>query len=128
MPHQPSQRRHEAPIRRVNPSGQVRWVARYTDRHGKLKSAGTFALRREAQDAIDAAYERQHTAPVRTDTLGSYVALWPDVHPRSKRTNAENAWRIGVVLGIEVEGVELRDWTARDLRRRHTLAVQAALL
>src|SRR3954467_643490 len=110
MQKQRTQRRHETPTRRVNPAGGVRWVARYTDRQGQQKSAGTFALKRDAQDAIDAAYDREHTRPTRTDTLGAYAELWPNVHPRSKRTNAENAWRIGVVLAIEVEGVALRDW------------------
>jgi integrase len=47
---------------------------------------------------------------------------------RSERTNAENAWRIGVVLKIAVEGVELRQWPMSDIRRRHALAVQAKLL
>ena len=65
---------------------------------------------------------------MRTDTLGAYAELWPSVHPRSKRTNNENLWRIGVVLAIEIEGIELRHWLMSDVRRRHTLAVQARLL
>ena len=82
-----------------------------------------------AQHAIDAAYERESKPrPVRTDTLGAYAELWPSVHPRSKRTNDENLWRIGVVLAIEIEGIELRHWLMSDVRRRHTLAVQARLL
>jgi integrase len=133
-------RHHETPIRRVNPSGEVRWVARYTNRHGQRKSAGTFKLRGAcrqpsrggdccAQHAIDAACERESAPrPVSTDTLGGYATLWPKVHPRSKRTNDENAWRIGVVLAIEIEGVELRHWPMNDLRRRHALEVQATLL
>jgi hypothetical protein len=74
-------RRDETPTKRVNPSGKVRWVARYTNRHGQLKSAGTFDLRGAcrrpsltgdccAQHAIDAAYEREATQPARLDTLG----------------------------------------------------------
>jgi integrase len=121
-------RRHEAPIKRVNPSGKTVWMARYTDRHGKRKKAGTFALKRYAQAAIDAAYERERTTPTRVDTLGGYAAVWPSVHPRSERTNTENAWRIGVVLAIEVEGVELRHWPMSEIRRRHALAVQGKLL
>jgi hypothetical protein len=121
-------RRHETPIPRINPSGRKVWVARYTNRHGQRKSAGTYDLKREAQDAIDAAYERESTTPTRTDTLGGYAALWPSVHPRSKRTNAENDWRIGVVLQIEIDGLELRHWPMSDIRRRHALAVQAKLL
>ena len=65
---------------------------------------------------------------MRADTLGAYAELWPGVHPRSKRTNDENLWRIGVVLAIEIEGIELRHWLMSDVRRRHTLAVQARLL
>jgi integrase len=122
-------------------------VARYTDRDGLRKKAGTFKLKGPcrtpvegywsgstwvgccAQHAIDAAYERECTPrPMRTDTLGGYAEVWPNVHPRSKRTNAENVWRIGVVLRIEIERVELRHWVMGDLRRRHTLAVQARLL
>src|SRR5262249_20497616 len=120
--------RHEKPIRRVNPSGETRWVARWTNKQGKRQSAGTFALRRDAQDAIDAAYEAETSRPVSLDTLGGYAALWPRVHPRSERTNTENQWRIGVVLDIEVEGVKLRDWPLTEIRRRHALAVQARLL
>lgn len=126
MHDKPSKRRHEAPIKRVNPSGKTVWVARYTDRHGRRKSAGTFDLKRDAQSAIDAAYDSAQ--PARTDTLGGYARLWPSVHPRSERTNTENAWRIGVVLAIDVEGLPLRHWPMSDVRRRHALAVQAMLL
>ena len=83
---------------------------------------------REAQAAIDAAYAAESTTPTRTDTLGGYVALWRKIHPRSERTNTDNAWRIGVVLAMELEGLELRHWPMSDLRRRHALAVQAKLL
>ena len=140
-------RRRETPTKRRNPSGDVRWVARYTNRDGQRKTAGTFKLKGPcrtpadgywsdstwvgccAQHAIDAAYERESKPrPVRTDTLGAYAGLWPSVHPRSKRTNDENLWRIGVVLAIEIEGIELRHWVMSDVRRRHTLGVQARLL
>src|SRR6478736_829986 len=133
-------RRRETPTKRRNPSGDVRWVARYTNRDGRRKTAGTFKLKGPcrtpadgywsdstwvgccAQHAIDAAYERESKPrPVRTDTLGAYAELWPSVHPRSKRTNDENLWRIGVVLAIEIEGIELRHWLMSDVRRRHTL-------
>jgi integrase len=147
MQSRPIRRHHETPSRRVNPSGQVRWEARYTDRHGKRNRAGTFKLKGPcrtpveghwsgsrwigccAQHAIDAAYERESAPrPARTDTVGGYAELWPKIHPRSERTNVENAWRIGVVLAIEVEGMPLRDWHISEVRRRHALAVQAALL
>jgi integrase len=61
-------------------------------------------------------------------TLGDYTKRWPTIHPRAKRTNAENTWRIGVVLAIEIEGCELRDWPIAEIRRKHALAVQAELL
>jgi hypothetical protein len=48
----------ETPIRRVNPSGAVVWVARYTNSSSRRKSAGTFKRKRDAQAAIDAAYGR----------------------------------------------------------------------
>ena len=144
---QRNHRHRETPTKRRNPSGDVRWVARYTSHDGQRKKAGTFRLKGPcrapvegywsdstwvgccAQHAIDAAYERESKPrPVRTDTLGAYAELWPSVHPRSKRTNDENLWRIGVVLAIEIEGIELRHWLMSDVRRRHTLAVQARLL
>jgi integrase len=144
---QRTHRHRETPTKRRNPSGDVRWVARYTNRYGQRKKAGTFKLKgpcREpveghwsgsiwvgccAQHAIDAAYDRESKPqPIRTDTLGGYAELWPKVRPRAKRTNDENAWRIGVVLAIEIEGVELRDWPMNEIRRRHALAVQAELL
>jgi integrase len=121
-------KRHETPLKRTNPSGKTVWVGRWTDRHGKRKSAGTYDLRRDAQDAIDAAYEAETARPVSLDTLGGYAALWPKVHPRSERTNTENAYRVGVVLALEIDGVELRHWPMADVRRRHALQVQAKLL
>lgn len=128
MQSNPNQRRHETPLKRVNPSGKAVWVARYTDRLGKRKSTGTFELKRDAQSAIDAAYEHQSTRPLRIDTLGGYASTWTARHPRSERTNTENTWRIGVVLGIEIDGVPLRHWPLSDIRRRHALQVQDTLL
>ena len=110
-------RHRETPTRRVNPSGKAVWVARYTDRDGRRRSAGTFELKRDAQAAIDAAYER----PDRAETLGEYFETWIDRHPRSQRTNDTNGHRISRLLDAKVEGVRLRDWVYRDLRRRHAL-------
>ena len=111
--------RREAPIKRVNPSGEVRWVARYTRRDGKRKSAGTFTRLRDAQKAIDEAYE----LPERFDTFGAYFETWPARHPRSERTNATNTHRISRVLDVELEGRPLRDWPYPELRRRHMVAL-----
>jgi hypothetical protein len=36
-------------VRRVNPSGKLVWVARYTDRNGRRRSAGTYALKRDGR-------------------------------------------------------------------------------
>lgn len=120
-------RHREAPVKRRNPSGEVVWVARYTGRDGKRHVAkptwnrrkGTFARKAEAQRAIEEAYGLAD----RPDTLGEYAATWTTRHPRSERTNATNEHRIGRVLEVEVEGVSLKQWPLRELRRRHALAL-----
>jgi hypothetical protein len=125
-------RRRESPIKRVNPSGELVWVARYTGRDGRRRIAkpiwnggkGTFDRKREAQQAIDEAYERSD----RAETVGQFFATWTDRFPRSDRTNATNEHRIGRVLDVPLEGVALRDWPFRDLRRRHALALIYHLL
>lgn len=119
--------RHESPIRRRNPSGKVVWVARYTGRDGRHHIAkpswnrgkGTFARKGEAQKAIDEAYGLSD----RPDTLGDYFETWTERHPRSERTNDTYNHRIGRVADVVVEGIALRDWPLRELRRRHTLAL-----
>jgi integrase len=118
--------RRESPKRRVNPSGRVVWIARYTARDGRriAKPAwnggkGTFDLRRDAQRAIDEAYQ----LPERSDTVGAYFATWTDRHPRADRTNATNDHRVGRVLDVEVDGILFRDWPLHELRRRHALAL-----
>jgi len=119
--------RREAPTKRRNPSGEIVWVARYTGRDGKRqvarprwnKGKGTFALKREAQQAIDEAYGLSD----RPDTLGEYFATWSTHHPRSERTNETNEHRISRVLEVEVEGIPLKQWPMRELRRRHALAL-----
>jgi len=124
--------RHESPIKRRNPSGKVVWVARYTGRDGKHRIAkpswnrgkGTFKRRGEAQQAIDEAYGLSD----RPDTLGDYFATWTDCHPRSERTNETNEHRISRATEIEIEGVALKDWPMRELRRRHALTVVDHLL
>lgn len=110
-------RHRERPIKRVNPSGRTRWVARYTAADSRRLSAGTFRLEREAQDAIDAAYEIPRTP----DTVGAYLAGWTTRHPRTERTNDTNEHRIGRVLDVKLEGRQLRHWPIAELRRRHAL-------
>src|SRR4051812_2363317 len=99
-------RHHETPTRRVNPSGKVVWIARYTTPDGSRTSAGTFPLKRDAQAAIDDAYDR----PQSPDTLGAYFKTWTQRHPRSKRTNDTNEHRISRVLDVQVDGCKLRHW------------------
>jgi len=119
--------RRESPVKRRNPSGEIVWVARYTGRDGKRRvgkphwngGKGTFERKHEAQQAIDEAYGISD----RPDTLGGYFATWTDRHPRSERTNATNEHRISRVLDIEVEGIPLKEWPMRELRRRHALAL-----
>lgn len=119
--------RREKPIKRRNPSGEIVWMARYTGRHGKRRIAkptwnrgkGTFRRKADAQKAIDEAYGLSD----RPDTLGDYAATWTERHPRSERTNATNDHRIGRVAEVEIEGIPLKDWPLRELRRRHTLAL-----
>jgi integrase len=73
----------------------------------------------DAQKAIDEAYGLSD----RPDTLGDYFATWIERHPRSERTNATYEHRVSRVTGVEVEGIALKDWPLRDLRRRHALAL-----
>jgi hypothetical protein len=119
--------RREKPIKRRNPSGEIVWMARYTGRDGKRHIAkptwnrgkGTFRRKADAQKAIDEAYGLSD----RPDTLGDYSATWTERHPRSERTNATNDHRISRVADVEIEGIPLKDWPLRELRRRHTLAL-----
>jgi integrase len=120
-------RRREVPVKRRNPSGEIVWVARYTGKDGRRHIAkprwnggkGTFSLKREAQEAIDEAYGLSD----RPDTLGEYFSTWTTRHPRSERTNATNEHRVGRVLEVEIEGLPLKQWPMRELRRRHALAL-----
>jgi len=120
-------RRRESPIKRVNPSGEVVWLARYTGRDGKRRIAkpswnggrGTFKLRREAQRAIDEGYG----LPDRPDTLGQYFSTWTERYPRAERTNRTNEGRVRAVLDVEIEGRPIREWPYRELRRRHALVL-----
>ena len=117
-------RHRETPVRRVNPSGTVVWVARYTNSAGDRKSAGTFRRKRDAQAAIDAAYGRAE----RVENVGGYFQRWPRFHPRAERTQRTNEHRITRALGVEIDGVPLREWAYTDLRRRHALALIDVLL
>jgi len=83
------------------------------------RGKGTFDRKADAQRAIDEAYGLSD----RPDTLGSYFATWTERHPRSERTNATNEHRISRVADVEVDGIALKDWPMRELRRRHALVL-----
>lgn len=129
-------RRNEKPLRRAT-GAKVRWVARYTDRDGKRKSAGTFAKEGPckkptgdgqccAQHAIWHAYE---TAPVvgveARVTVGAYYQGveprdgWLDRHPRPERTEMGYRGRVAAVLEVDVEGQPFAAWPLADLKRKH---------
>src|SRR3954470_19082774 len=92
-------RRDETPVRRVNPSGKTRFVARYTSQDGNRRSAGTFEkegpCKRPAKDgqccaqhAIWAAYEADQKPEAETPpvTVRAYFEeAWLQRHPRSQR-------------------------------------------
>jgi len=119
--------RRESPVKRRNPSGMWCLPSRYTGRDGKHHIAkptwnrgkGTFKRKHEARQAIDEAYGLSD----RPDTLGEYAAAWIECHPRSERTNATSDLRVSRVLDVEIEGIVLKDWPMRELRRRHALAL-----
>jgi integrase len=120
---------HQAPYRRTYADGRFVWVARFYDRAGKARYAkprwhgykSSFALRRDAQRAIDEALERLYQGAQSRRGVGEYFRSWVDRHPRSERTNKTNTDRISSVLDVEIEGLPLRDWEFDELRRRHVL-------
>lgn len=113
------------PKKRIMANGKTVWIARYKDHHGKVRIAkpewnggnGTFALKREAQRAIDEAIA--HRTPERASTVAGYLDRWLRDRPRSERTDRTNEGRIRNVLRLEVDGLELSEWDMRELRRRH---------
>lgn len=124
------QRRHETPLRRVNPSGKIVWVARYTGRDGKRHVAkpdwnrgkGTFDLKRDAQRAIDEAYDGEW-APTGATTVGDYFAGWLREHPRSERTDVSYDQRVRYVLDVKLDGRPFRDWPIGGVERKHAVAL-----
>lgn len=128
--------RPEKPIRRVNPSGRVVWVARYTGRDGRRKVAkppwnrgkGTFRRQADAQRAIVEAYDLEFGLIARPESVGGYVETWTSRRPRSDRTNRTNLYRISRVLDVEVEGRPLKHWNLDELRRRHVLILVDEML
>lgn len=110
------------------------WQARWTDKTGKVRTGyapdihGTYRLKRDAQKAIDMAYELDEGAAVNPDTVGGYFETWTANRPRSRVTNRTNEGRIKAILDVKLEGVALRDWRFETLRRRHATALVAHML
>ena len=114
-------RRHETPLPRTNPSGRKVWVARWTDRYGKRQSAGTFRLEREAQEAMDAAYDAHYNsdgrAPRQVGTVDAYVPHWQRHHPRAPRTAVVYGNDLKASLDVKVGGRPLRQWRLDEVER-----------
>lgn len=125
-------RRREAPTRRVNPSGKVVWIARYTDRHGRRRIAkpawnrrsGTFRLKRDAQRAINEAYD----LPEEFDTLREYLPRWLTASDRSERTDDTNRGRIESVLNVTIDGEQFGDLPLQEIRRSHIKRLVTVML
>lgn len=115
----------EKPLRRVNPSGDVVYVARWRDKNGKRRVGyppdikGTYKLRRDAQEAIRLCHERDEEGPARLETVGGYAEQWLRLHPRTRVTNRTNQGRVNAVLDVVLDGAPLREWPFEQLRRRH---------
>lgn len=123
-------RRHEKPLPRTNPSGKRVYVARWTDRYGRRRSAGTYELKREAQDAIDAAYDAESSGHLGgTRTIGDYAEhVWLQRHPRTERTQVCYETRLRAVLDVKIERRKVRDWTLSEFRRRQAVQLLDVLL
>ena len=122
------------PRKRRLASGKTVWVARFKDERGRVRLArpawnggsGTFELKRDAQRAIDESARQR--VPERASSVGRYLDLWLQAHPRSERTDRTNAGRIRNVLDVELEGLPLAEWDMRELRRRHAAELVANML
>lgn len=125
-------RRDENPIRRENPSGAVRWIARYTGRDGKRRSAGTFAVegpcRRRLDDgtccakhAILAAYEAEsqpEAAALPVTVRAYFEETWLQRHPRPERTEAGYR-RLNAVMDAPTQDGPLGGLAMDGVRPRH---------
>jgi integrase len=121
----------QTPYKRKYSNGRIVWVARYRDLHSKTHYAkprwngwkSTFALKEDAQRAIDEALERLYGRPEGTETIAEYFEHWLSRHPRSERTDKTNTDRVSYVIDVEIEGRPLGEWEFDDLRRRQALAL-----
>lgn len=123
-------RRDEHPFKRKNPSGKIRWVARYTDSEGHRQRAGTHAKegpckhptpdgRCCAQHAIWKAYETDRPRRSPVETVGEYFEVWLKRHPRAVRTNLTYEGRVRAVLDVRIEDTRLGMMRMREVRVRH---------
>jgi integrase len=79
---------------------------------------------------MDAAYDRDELIPVqaRKQTIGQYFETWLRRHPRAERTEQGYRSAVRSVLGVKIDGLELRHWPVSELRRRHVVDLVDALL
>jgi integrase len=121
----------QTPYRRTYANGRAVWIARFRDLDGNVHYAkprwnggkSSFALKGDAQRAIDEALDRLHGGVALPERIGAYFESWLRHHPRSPRTNETNAERVSHVLDVEIDGRALRDWEFDELRRRQVLAL-----
>lgn len=124
-------RRSEHPIPRVNPSGEHRWVARWTDKHNRTRSAGTFGKKGPckkpaddgsccAQHRIWWAYERENPTKTGPLTVGQYFAGdWLRRHPRSERTEQSYVSRVKGILEVPTPDGPFGNLPVAKVRPRH---------
>lgn len=107
--------RHEKPVVRYTKGGKKRYLARYTDAAGKVRSAGTFDRSGAAQDAINAAYG---IVPSTATTIRGYLPRWLKEHAVSERTMRTNRGRINALLEVEVNHLKFGEWEIEEVTRR----------
>lgn len=121
----------QTPYKRRYSSGRAVWVARYYDFDGNACYAkprwnggkSSFALKGDAQKAIDEALELLFGTGHKPERIRDYFDDWLSTHPRSERTNKTDSNRVSYVLEVEIEGRPLGDWKFDEVRRRQALAL-----
>lgn len=124
-------RPRQTPYKRSYSNGRIVWVARYRDPHGKTRYAkprwngwkSTFALKEDAQRAIDETLEKLHGRPGVTETIAEYFEHWLERHPRSERTDKTNDDRVSYVIDVEIDGRPLGEWQFDEIRRSQALSL-----
>jgi integrase len=104
------------------------WLARYRTPDGKVRQAGKFARKGDAQKAIAAALEAREREAARASdpTVAEFLERWPETFPRHPRTTQTNLDRIAAYVLPHLPGGG--DLPLRELRRPVLRQVQAALL